>query len=223
MEELLTSPLRITGALTCDLIDRTPRGTALVAALRDKGVQISSVPEKEYLTACDTNQPQGILAVAAQPNHTLETVGKHGPRRLLVLDGVQDPGNVGALLRTAYALGADATVALPGTVDFWNAKVVRGAVGMHFRHPTVTCPVSDFGAFLTAYGIVLWGADVDGVPVGQTPVPDRLAILMGNEGGGVSSGARELCESMVSLPMVPGAESLNVAVAAGILLYTLRQ
>jgi RNA methyltransferase, TrmH family len=224
VEELLASPLRITGALTCDLIDRTPRGAVLVAALHGRDVDVVRVSEREFLSASDTENPQGILAVAEQPVHTLGSAATPdaGPVRLLVLDGIQDPGNVGTLLRTAYALGARATVALPGTVDPWNAKVVRSAVGMQFRHPTINCTEAELTAFLTAHEIVLWGADGGGTAVDLLTPPARLALVVGNEGAGLKASVRDACAALVALPMVPGAESLNVAVAAGIALFALR-
>lgn len=225
VEELLASPLRITGALTCDIIDRTPRGAVLAAALHGRGVEVVRVSEREFLSATDTEHPQGVLAIAEQPRHTLETSAlppARGAFRLLVLDGIQDPGNVGTLLRTAAALGVTATVALPGTADPWNAKVVRSAVGMQFRHPTILCTEEELGAFLRAHGIVLWGADAGGTPVDDVTPPAKLALVVGNEGAGLKPSVRGACEALVALPMAKGAESLNVAVAAGIALFALR-
>ncbi|MEK0431113.1 MAG: hypothetical protein RL139_917, partial [Gemmatimonadota bacterium] len=147
VEELLASPLRITGALTCDLLDRTPRGATLAAALHARDVAVLRVSEREFLSACDTEHPQGILAVAERPAATLAGLTLPPAARLLVLDGIQDPGNLGTLLRTAAALGVQATCVLPGTVDPWNAKVVRAAVGIQFRHPTIDCTTEALMAF----------------------------------------------------------------------------
>jgi TrmH family RNA methyltransferase len=226
VEELLASPLRITGALTCDLLDRTPRGAVLAAALHGRDVDVVRVSEREFLSATDTENPQGVLAIAEQPVHTLASAAVPsvvGDLRILVLDGIQDPGNVGTLLRTAAALGAAATVALPGTADIWNAKVVRSAVGMQFRHPTVLCTAEALGTFLRAHGIVLWGADASGTSVDDVRAPAALALAVGNEGAGLTPAVRSACASLVALPMARGAESLNVAVAAGIALFALRQ
>ncbi len=223
VEELLASPLRITGALTCDLLDRTPRGAVLAAALHGRDVDVVRVSEREFLSATDTENPQGVLAIAEQPLHTLASaVVATAGLRILVLDGIQDPGNVGTLLRTAAALGAAVTVALPGTADIWNAKVVRSAVGMQFRHPTVLCTAEELGTFLRAHGIVLWGADASGTSVDDVTAPAALALAVGNEGAGLTPSVRSACASLVALPMAPGAESLNVAVAAGIALFALR-
>jgi TrmH family RNA methyltransferase len=222
VEELIASPLRVKGILTCDLVDRTPRGAALAAQCLGRDLEVLRVSEREFLSASDTDQPQGILAIAEVPSRSLETLAVPAEARLLVLDGVQDPGNVGTLLRTASALGCAATLVLPGTVDPWNAKVVRSAVGMQFTHPTLTCSEEELDKFLAQHGVALWGAAADGATLGATPAPRRLAIAMGNEGAGLKSSVRERCDALVAIPMVPGAESLNVSVAAGILLHALR-
>jgi TrmH family RNA methyltransferase len=222
VEELLASSLRIRGVLTCDLLDRTPRGATLAAQLHARDADVLRVSEREFLSASDTEQPQGVLAIAEQPVRTVGALEIGPAGRLLVLDGIQDPGNVGTLLRTAAALGCAATLVLPGTVDPWNAKVVRSAVGMQFTHPTITCTEEELWPVLRERGIALWGADAAGAPVGRTSPPERLALVMGNEGAGLKPSVRESCDALVGIPMAPGAESLNVAVAAGILLHAMR-
>lgn len=141
--------------------------------------------------------------------------------RLLVLDGVQDPGNVGTILRTAAALGATATVALPGTVDLWNPKVIRSSMGAQFAHPAFHAEVKDLIAFLEREKIVLWATAASGKTLDKTTVPSRLAVAVGNEGAGLSSDLREKAAQTVSLPIAANVESLNVAVATGIILYEL--
>lgn len=222
VEALLESPLRVRGVLTSDGLDRTPRGAELRSRLNATGVEQVRVSEAEFESAADTEQPQGVLAIAEQPERALADLALTESARILVLDGIQDPGNVGTLLRSAAALGTAATVVLPGTVDPWNAKVVRAAVGHQFRHPPVLATVEELRAFLAAQGLALWGAAADGVPVGAQTPPPRLAIAVGNEGSGLSPEVRAACTSMVAIPMVADAESLNVAVAAGILLHVLR-
>ncbi len=222
VEELLASPLRIKGILTCDIVDRTPRGAALAAQCLARDLDVLRVSEREFLTATETENPQGILAIAEVPDLTLAGLSLAHDARVLVLDGIQDPGNVGTLLRTASALSCAATFVLPGTVDPWNAKVVRSAVGMQFTHPTISCSEEELAQFRTTHALPLWGADAAGTAVGTTPVPRRLALVMGNEGAGLKASVRAQCDQLVGIPMASGAESLNVAVAAGILLHALR-
>jgi TrmH family RNA methyltransferase len=166
--------------------------------------------------------------VAEQPSLGLADLAGRlpaGELRLLVLDGVQDPGNVGTLLRSAAGLGASAVLTLPGTVDPWSAKVVRASMGALFRLPTVGDTAEAVAAFLAAQRIVLWGADGAGEPVGTLAAhaPDRLAVAVGNEGAGLSGAVRARAARLVAVPSSGLVESLNVAVAASILLYELRQ
>jgi TrmH family RNA methyltransferase len=120
-------------------------------------------------------------------------------------------------------MGAAAVVALPGTADLWNAKVVRSAAGAHFRLPLVHASADELLTFLADNEMPLWATAADGLPLDSTKAPPRLAIAFGNEGAGVSERIRAASARTVSLPMAAGVESLNVAVAAGITLYALRQ
>jgi TrmH family RNA methyltransferase len=142
--------------------------------------------------------------------------------RLLLLDGVQDPGNVGTILRTAAALGAAATIALPGTVDLWNPKVIRSSMGAQFTHKAFHADAEDVFAFLAKHEIPIWATAATGEPLARSDAPPKLAIAVGNEGGGLSARILAASARTVSLPITGAVESLNVAVAAGIILYELR-
>jgi len=220
-EELIKSPLEIIGALASPQLASNPRGATLRSALASRGAEITDVTSTEFDSAAETETPQGILVVAATPKHSLKTFAATDPSRLLVLDAVQDPGNVGTLIRTAAGLGATATVALPGTVDLWNAKVVRSAMGAHFHHLAFHSTWEQVAAFLEQEHVPLWVADASGEPL-RGDAPSRLALAVGNEGGGLSPHVRDAAARVISLPVAPVVESLNVAVAAGILLYELR-
>jgi len=141
---------------------------------------------------------------------------------MILLDGVQDPGNAGTILRTAAALGATATVALPGTVDLWNPKVIRSSMGAQFVHPAFHAGLEDVLGFMEANEIEVWATAASGVPLSRADAPARLALAVGNEGAGVSSEIRTRAHRIVSLPISGSVESLNVAVATGIILYELR-
>jgi RNA methyltransferase, TrmH family len=185
------------------------------------------VTDTELASAADTETPQGVLAVAEQSRHRLEDVaaGSAGDQlRLLVLDAIQDPGNAGTLVRTAAGLGTVATISLPGTVDLWSAKVVRSAMGAHFRYPTLSCTWDALGAFLARQGVELWAADGDGEPLDGAAErsPAALAVVVGNEGAGVSEEARARAHRIVAIPIAPTVESLNAAAAGAILLYAVR-
>jgi RNA methyltransferase, TrmH family len=142
--------------------------------------------------------------------------------RVLVLDGVQDPGNAGTIVRTAAALGATATVALPGTVDLWNPKVIRSSMGAQFFHPVLHATLDALLGFLERNKVLLWATAASGDPLDRKTAPARLAIAVGNEGAGLSAELRAKAERTISLPISGSVESLNVAVATGIILYELR-
>lgn len=223
VEELLRSSLRIRGALVSPRLAASPRGDTLRDALAARSIAITEVGERDFESAAETDSPQGVLAIAEIPGEALHDLVLGATARLLVLDAVQDPGNVGTMLRTAAALGAAATIALRGTVDPWSAKVVRGAMGAQYSHPVVSSTAEELHEFRARHDVALWGSDAQGLPVGTAhDVPARLAIAVGNEGAGLSEAVRASASRLVSIPMAAGVESLNVAVAAGILLYELR-
>ena len=223
VEELLRSGLSVRGALVAPQLNDAPRGAALRRELEQSRVEIAEVSEKDFRSAAETDSPQGVLAIADVPRRDLNTLVVPSVCRVLVLDGIQDPGNLGTILRTAAALGASATIALPGTVDLWNPKVIRSSMGAQFHHPALHASLDDTLRFLTRNSITLWATDVSGDPLDRGSAPAKLAIAVGNEGAGISSSLREKAQRTVSLPISGSVDSLNVAVAAGILLYELRQ
>jgi RNA methyltransferase, TrmH family len=223
VEELLRSPLEIHGVLTAPQLMEAPRGAALAALLDQRGVTSEPVEAAAFASAAETDSPQGVIAVATIPERSLADLSNDWRGILLVLDAVQDPGNVGTIIRTAAALGAVATIALPGTVDLWNAKVVRSGMGAHFQHPAFSSTWSELDAFLERTKVPLWAADAGGEELSGTQArPNRVALVVGNEGAGLSPEARARAERIVALPLSRNVESLNVAVATGILLYTLK-
>jgi RNA methyltransferase, TrmH family len=222
VEELLASPLHIVGALTSDDASADARLAKVREAITARGVELAEVSERDFASASDTETPQGILAIGRVPERALSNVTLGDRARVLVLDAIQDPGNVGTILRTAAAFDVAATVATPGTVDLWNAKVVRGAMGALFRHHAVHASWGELDTFLHDSDVALWGADAAGSPLGDRGAPARWAIAVGNEGSGLTSDARSRVVHTVSIPTSTSVESLNVAVAAGILLYHFR-
>ena len=223
VEELLASPLHIVGAIAAADASPNDRLARVGTAIEERSIQIAEVSEREFLSASDTESPQGILAIAEIPERSLSMLQVGARVRVLVLDAIQDPGNVGTMLRTAAAFDVVATVATPGTVDLWNAKVVRSAMGALFRHHALHASWTEIDNFLRDNSIMLWGADPAGARLGETDAPAKLAIVVGNEGSGLTADARSRVAHTVSIPTSSTVESLNVAVATGILLHHFRQ
>jgi len=223
VEELLRSELKIRGVLVAPQLSDAPRGQALRKSLDESRVEVAEVSEKDFRSAAETESPQGVIAIGEVPGRSLDTLELPEVCRLILLDGVQDPGNAGTIVRTAAALGATATVALPGTVDLWNAKVIRSSMGAQFHHNAFHAGLDDVLSFLHRKNIDLWATDAAGSTLDKAAAaPARLAIAVGNEGSGLSAPIRAKAQRTVSLPIARNVESLNVAVATGIILYELR-
>jgi TrmH family RNA methyltransferase len=220
VEELIASPLRVKSVVLAPELRSTERGRALDAMLRSvaaaRDFEVVDVTDSERAGGSATDNPQGVLAIAERPERSFDSVETEGV--ILVLDGVQDPGNVGTMLRTAQAFGVAATVALDGTVDLWNPKVVRSAMGALFTHNAFSAQVAPLLEFIRAHRFELWATGADGEPIARTRVGQRLAVVVGNEAGGITDQMKVAADRTVAIP-IRGVESLNVAVATGILLY----
>ncbi len=223
VESLLDSALDVVGLLVSTSLGRDARGAAVRDRALSRGYALQEVTEAEFTSAAGTEAPQGILAIASIPVRVL-----HRPppvARFLILDALQDPGNVGTVIRTAAALGVTATLALTGTVDLWNAKVVRSSMGAIFDHAAFMCSWESVVSLLDEHQIVCCAADTHGQAVESAldlARTERLALVVGNEGAGLSSPVAARAAHRVAVRMAPGVESLNVAVATGILLHALR-
>ncbi len=221
-EEVLRSPIRTRGALVAPNLASGERGRLLLDQLKLKVPEVLEVDERDLATAANTDSPQGVLVIAEIPTWSLADIKVHDGTRLLLLDAVQDPGNAGTLLRTAAAFGVVASIALPGTVDLWSAKVVRSAMGTQFTHIALHAEFNDVLDFMKREGIVLWGSEAGAAALEQgAELPPRLALAVGNEGSGLTPEVRAKMQRAVGVPTKSAVESLNVSVAAGILLHEL--
>lgn len=220
VEELLDAGHRPALSLVAPSLMDGPRGAALAERLAATA-PLRSVPGAELKRLAGTRSPQGVLVVAEIPVSSLDDEAPAAPSTLLVLDGVQDPGNIGTLARSAVAFGCRLLVCLPGTVDPWNPKAVRASAGALLRLSVVEPEPTAFQDWVERHSVTLLGADAAGEPVTGARLPGVIALAVGNEGAGLTDTLRQRCDRLVAVPMVGPAESLNVAVAAGILLYEL--
>jgi TrmH family RNA methyltransferase len=221
VEEALDAEVALRGAAVSPALEATTRGRALKSALERRGVRVEEVSERELEALADTEHPQGVVAVIEPRRWTLADIPVAPGAPVLVLDAVQDPGNVGTILRTALGLGASGVVALKGTAELTSPKVVRGSMGALFRLPAVASEADACLAWARERGVELWVAAADGAPLepgaagaGARPV----GLVLGNEGAGVGPLLGEAASRRVAIRLARGVESLNVAVVAAILL-----
>ena len=220
VEEMVATGARCKGAVVSPALDGTPRGTALRASLAQRHVVVEELTDRELQELSATEHPQGVIAVYEPARWTLADMTPMPGRPLLVLDGVQDPGNVGTIARTAIAFGATGLVALPGTADLANPKVVRGAMGALFRLPHAHVAEDDVFPWLAARQVEVWATAMDGERLDAlTASRQALAIVVGNEGAGIRPEIAAHASRRITIPIRPDIESLNVAVATGIVLH----
>ena len=220
IEEAVAAAIPIRGAAVSPALEGTTRGKALKLALAGRGVRMVEVAPAELDALADTEHPQGVVAVVEPRVWSLADVPVLPGGVVLVLDAVQDPGNFGTLVRTAEALGAAGVIALPGTVDPWNAKSVRAAMGSSFRLPIVQAGWDEAAPWLAERGIAIVAAVVGAEPL-PSPPPARAALVLGNEGAGVGDETLARAGLRAGIPLRGRAESLNVGAAGAILLHEL--
>lgn len=168
----------------------------------------------------ETEHSQGIFAHCAQPEFTEEE--QQTWTKLLLIDAVQDPGNIGTMIRTALASGMDAVVLGKGCADPYNPKTVRSAQGSNFQIPVVKGELVEWLPALKERSIPVYGtALLNATPVHEAESQEQFALLVGNEGSGVDPVLLQQTDQNLVVPLYGAAESLNVAVATGILLYSL--
>jgi len=196
------------------------RGRDLLKQIEEKGVRCIQVKKELIKVLADTESPQGLVAVVRQKKETFSGIKiKNG--LIIILDGLQDPGNLGTIWRTAWAAGVDALICLPGTVEPYNDKIVRATMGGIFHVPVITdvewakvlqwCQKEDFE--LVAGDL---RAEQSHFSIKYSP---RVAILIGNEAQGFLTINLADVNSQVKIPIDQETESLNAAVACGILVY----
>ena len=218
LEEALAAGFGLQTALYVpERLQKTPRGEALLARLADSP---TAFPTSEEIldSVADTVTPQGVVAAVPIPQ-----LPPRPGDLVLVLDGIRDPGNCGTILRTAEAAGVSLVYCVPGTVDPFEPKVVRAGMGAHFRLPLRVARWETIAPALAGFQLLLAEATA-GRPYDQVDWRLPTALIAGGEAGGPGEEARRLATAAISIPMAGAAESLNVTVAAGILLFeALRQ
>ncbi|KGP71370.1 TrmH family RNA methyltransferase [Pontibacillus yanchengensis] len=176
------------------------------------------VSHEVFDAVSETENPQGVAAVVQ-----MDELEWQGGSRVLVLDSIQDPGNLGTLIRTADAAGFDAVLLGKGTVDPFNDKVIRATQGSVFHIPLFFGELEEWIPELQGQGFHVWATSLQQATVYDELEPvTPMALIVGNEGAGVNQSYINMADERVSIPIYGQAESLNVAIASGILMYYLR-
>ena len=210
-----------------DGIDRTPGRFDLLSGLEKAAGEVLPVSDKVFASVSSTVTPQGIGAVISRPEeHDPDDIPDNACR-ILVLENVQDPGNIGTCIRTADAFGLDAVICVDNCADVYNPKVLRSTVGSLFHIPVIRYRESIFKlcSIIKNKGFTVFGADPRGGILSDSEEfkSDKIAVIIGNEAGGLSQSAKAVSHKLVSISMEGNAESLNAAVAAAVLMYEMRR
>lgn len=165
-----------------------------------------------------TNTPQGIIAVIEMKKHSNFT-----GNQVILIDRIQDPGNLGTIIRTADAAGFSAVILGKGTVDLYNDKVIRATQGSLFHIPIFQSDLLEEMEELKKAGFSIWATALKHSKIyTEIPTPKKTALILGNEGAGIEENILQAADSIVKIPIYGKAESLNVSIAAGILMYHIK-
>ncbi|MDX1999313.1 MAG: RNA methyltransferase [Thermoanaerobaculia bacterium] len=208
--------------VTPDALTASADGRRLGALLAARGTPVDEVSEELLASLGDADAPRGVLAVARLPRPGLAAL-RTPPSLAVFVDGLQDPGNLGALARVAEAAEADALVLAPGTVHPNHPRALRASAGSLLRLPVATgvtaqelagrVPDATWVALVPRDGIPLWSADLTG----------PLVVTLGAEGPGLDPEFAARCDQRVTIPLAPAVESLNATVAAALVLFEIRR
>jgi TrmH family RNA methyltransferase len=212
---LIQEALKESGVLKSLIVDETFSGNHL-----DFDGEIILLPHELFTELAQTETPQGMIGVCSLKKQIF------APRKgqYVLVDGIQDPGNLGTIIRTADAFGLDGIFFGKGTADLYNQKVLRSAQGSHFHIPVYQADLTKVIPAMQEMGVRVYGTSLSGVPLNAEFEPkEYFALLIGNEGAGVDPVLNDAADHQVKIQMWGNAESMNVAVAAGILMHTLKK
>lgn len=217
--EALDAGVAVKSVLLCADVRLDDLARAMLIRVEDQGAALYEAEAPLFSLATDTVTPQGIVFSCALPNCHTDNLPEQIDHALL-LDGLQDPGNMGTILRTANAFALDAVILCEGCTDPTAPKVVRATMGAIFRQPIFHSTLDRAVSMMRARGLPLYAAALDqGSADVRTAKLSRAAVIVGNEGRGVSREAIAQCDQTIIIPMAGSAESLNAGVAAAILIW----
>ncbi|TYQ15915.1 UNVERIFIED_CONTAM: TrmH family RNA methyltransferase [Acetivibrio alkalicellulosi] len=220
VQEAMEENVNILKILISEKLEYLNGGKQILKSIKQRDIPVFELSDKLFKEISDTDNPQGILAIINMKEYLLYDVFDD-KNFFIVLDSIQDPGNMGTIIRTADAAGATAVLISKGCVDVYNPKVLRSTMGSIFHLPICFCKdmVKDLQDMKNR-GIKLCAAHLEGqLNYYDLNYKDNVAVIVGNEANGVSDSIREISTDLVKIPMEGGAESLNASVAAGLLMF----
>ena len=221
IEEAVQENVDLSQVFYSEYLLRNEQGEKLLEQLQEKEVQIYEIDDGLLQQVADTVSPQGILAIVDKVEYELNDILENKDGLILVVDQIQDPGNLGTIIRTADAAGFDGIITTKGTVSLYNQKTIRATMGSFFRTPIAK--VNDLNEFEhgiseSDYNLVVadtagdnYHFDIDYLPA--------TAIIVGNEAHGPRQELIDLADQSIKIPLLGGAESLNVAMATSVIVY----
>jgi len=218
IEEAIRSGLRFQAVFFSD--SGAAQATRLLPQIGSQ-VEVLLLPDEVFVSAVSTESPQGVAALVKLRPHKFEELLESALDSLLVgVAGIQDPGNLGTIIRSAEAFGARAVLLGEKTVSHFNPKAVRGSAGSLFREPLIRVKLGESISLLRQQGVrVLATSSHKGKPLHDADFTGAAMIVVGNEGAGVPQEILSLADELVTIPHAPRVESLNAGIAASILLY----
>ncbi len=227
VEEALASAWPVEAVVYCSRVSESPRGEELLKKADSLNIAVIKIDESLFDELAGTETPQGVLAVVRQGTFALEDLHlAPAPSLLVVVDGVQDPGNLGTIVRSADAARAGGVILLKGTADIYNPKACRATMGSIFHVPVIQGQAAEeVLTYLARNAIVTIAGDPRGEKVlAGVDLTRPCALIVGSESEGIGAALMKRVDEKARIPMPGRAESLNVAVAVSILLYeALRQ
>lgn len=219
IEEAVSAGAGIKYCLCSEELDGD-RVKSLLKGMKDKNIKIYMVDSKLINDICDTENPQGIVAVIEKKKYEEEELFKNSDY-LVVVDRIQDPGNLGTIIRTADAAGAHGIIISDGTVDPYSPKVLRSTMGSIFHVPVIfATDMIKAIDMLKARDFSVYVSSLEGsVPYHEEDYTGKTVIVIGNEANGVSSSIIHRADRLIKILMPGKAESLNAGIAGGILMF----
>jgi TrmH family RNA methyltransferase len=217
VEEAIRSGLRVSAVFAAE--GARERLARLLPQVSERA-EVLALPDEVFASAVPSETPQGIAALVRARIHALDDLLRQSPPLLVVAAGLQDPGNLGTIARSAEAFGATGLLIAEKTVSPWNWKAVRASVGSLFRLPWARVEGANALAELKSHGIaVLATSSHQGVAISEVDFTRPLALVVGNEGAGIAKEVFAQADEVIAIPHSPKVESLNAGIAASVVLY----